>query len=55
MEEPRPTLIDYLKDFAGEENTHPEVERFIENLLILLEHDYFADPEYTEDTAWDNQ
>lgn len=52
MEEPRPTLIDYLVYFPDEE-THPEVERFIRNLLILLEHEYFAEPEYPEDTAED--
>jgi hypothetical protein len=53
--EPRPTLIDYLTDTAGAEDTHPEVTRFVEDLLILLEHEYFAEEELTEDTAWDNQ
>jgi hypothetical protein len=53
--EPRPTLIDYLTDTAGAEDTHPEVARFVEDLLILMEHEYFAEEELIEDTTWDNQ
>jgi hypothetical protein len=53
--EPRPTLIEYLTDTAGAESTHPEVARFVEDLLIMLEHEYFAEEELIEDTAWDNQ
>jgi hypothetical protein len=48
------TLVEYLTSFAGESDTHPEVRRFIEDLMIKIEFGHFEEDEPKEDTDWDN-
>lgn len=52
--EPKQTLVEYLTDFAVAVDTHPEVRRFIEDLLIKIEFGHFEEEELTEDTDYDN-
>ncbi|MNC19524.1 hypothetical protein D3C75_674580 [compost metagenome] len=48
----------YLIDFSGEDDTHPEVRRFIKDFLIKIEFGHFAEEDDEEDDdneAWNNR